>query len=114
VAWLDRDRADLYKRIDQRVESMLSAGWQEEVRDLCTQIPADSAAMQSLGYRSLIHVIAGTHPLRDVILQIQQETRNFAKRQLTWFRNKTPSTRICLTESGEICEISAIEKLFQK
>jgi tRNA dimethylallyltransferase len=84
---LDMERAALYARIDARVHGMLRQGWLEEVaRLLAAGVPEDSQAMQAIGYRELLPVARGEAVLDEVIPQIQQATRRYAKRQLTWFR----------------------------
>lgn len=105
VLFCDRDRDELYHRINQRVLSMIEQGWIDEVRDLCTRVSVQTAGMQSLGYRQLVSVVLGEADLSRVVPEIQQESRNYAKRQLTWFRNKTPHTPFILDKNGEIDEI---------
>lgn len=114
VVFLDRDRADLYRRIDARVLAMLDGGWLDEVRDLCTRVSVQSPGMQSLGYRQLVAVLQGERTLEQVTPEIQQETRHYAKRQLTWFRNKTPHHLVVAEKNGDFEEISAILKHFKK
>jgi len=84
--FLNVDRETLYARIDRRVEEMIEAGLLEEVKSL---LPLrDSAALQTVGYRELFDHIDGLYSLEEAIEKIKQHTRNYAKRQLTWFRNK--------------------------
>jgi tRNA dimethylallyltransferase len=80
-------RAALYARIDSRVEAMLAAGWIEETRRLIARgISTETKPFQFIGYAQLrTHVEAGISR-EDATKQIQQATRRFAKRQLTWFR----------------------------
>ncbi|HLW80568.1 MAG TPA: tRNA (adenosine(37)-N6)-dimethylallyltransferase MiaA [Candidatus Acidoferrales bacterium] len=82
-------RAKLYARIDQRVEEMLASGWVDEVRNLIRMGIAPSAKpFTFLGYAQLReHVLCGT-PLETVVREIQQATRRYAKRQITWFRRE--------------------------
>jgi tRNA dimethylallyltransferase len=83
-------RAALYTRIDLRVEAMLRAGWIEEVRQLIARgIPADAKPFQFIGYAQLrAHLGAGLGR-EEAQKQIQQATRRFAKRQITWFRKES-------------------------
>jgi tRNA dimethylallyltransferase len=82
-------RKDLYARIDTRVQSMLAAGWLDEVRQLIASgVPADAKPFQFIGYSELRTHIEGRLSLADAVAQIQQATRRFAKRQLTWFRKE--------------------------
>ncbi len=83
---LDLPREELYARIDKRVESMIAAGWMEEVRRLRENVLSREAA-RALGYNELGQVLDGKQSLPDAVALIQQRSRQFAKRQLTWFRN---------------------------
>jgi tRNA dimethylallyltransferase len=86
-------REALYERIHERVDAMLAAGWLGEVRGLIARgVPADAKPFQFIGYSQLRAHLEGRLPLRDAVAQIQQATRRFAKRQLTWFR-KEPAVR---------------------
>jgi tRNA dimethylallyltransferase len=86
--WLDLPRPELYDRINRRVVQMLQAGWLDEVRRL-TQLPRplSKEARQALGYKELIAHLKGGMSLDETVAQIQTRSRQFAKRQLTWFRN---------------------------
>lgn len=82
-------RAALYARINTRVKEMIQAGWIEEVsRLIASGVPADAKPFQFIGYSQLREVLAGTLKRDAAIQQIQQATRRFAKRQLTWFRRE--------------------------
>jgi tRNA dimethylallyltransferase len=82
-------RAELYDRIDARVEAMVDAGWTDEVRNLIRMgAPANAKPFQFIGYSELRQHIEGHIEERAAIKQIQQATRRFAKRQLTWFRKE--------------------------
>jgi tRNA dimethylallyltransferase len=82
-------RAALYARIDERAKTMIEAGWIEEVRELVAAgLPADAKAFQFIGYSELREHLEGSLEPEEAMLQIQQETRRFAKRQLTWFRKE--------------------------
>ena len=89
-AWLGmtfRDRADLYERIDRRVELMMRDGLADEVRALLDAgVPETATAMQAIGYKELTDALRGGEPLDEAVRLIQQRSRNYAKRQLTWFR----------------------------
>jgi tRNA dimethylallyltransferase len=88
VVCLDLPRAELYERIDQRVLGMLNAGWLDETRRLReSPRPPSREASAALGYRELWEHLDGRRPWEQTVLRIQQGTRNFAKRQLTWFRH---------------------------
>lgn len=82
-------RAALYARIEERVEVMLAAGWIEEVRQLITSGVAQNAKpFQFIGYAELRAHLQGKLTRTEAIQRIQQATRRFAKRQITWFRKE--------------------------
>jgi tRNA dimethylallyltransferase len=82
-------RPALYARINARVEALLAAGWLDEVRQLVAlDILADAKPFQFIGYSQLRENLDGRLTLDAAITQIQQATRNFAKRQITWFRKE--------------------------
>jgi len=83
---LRRARTDLYRRIDERVERMWAAGLVEEVRRLAERGFSRSAS-QALGYREVLRHLAGELTLAEARDLTQRHTRQFAKRQLTWFRS---------------------------
>lgn len=91
VISLQLDRDQLYARINDRVEEMMRQGWQREVENFLT-IPGweNWPAFSSLGYREMADVIFGKINLKDAIEKIQKQTRNYAKRQLTFFRHQLP------------------------
>lgn len=85
---LRREREDARKRIEQRVEAMMTEGLVEEVRTLISDGNAlGRSAHQAVGYREVLEHLAGEHDLPKTIELIQARTRRFAKRQGTWFRN---------------------------
>ena len=87
---LTMPRALLYRRIEQRVDVMLTNGLIAEVESLLAAGYArDSIALQSFGYRELIAYLDGNCTYMEAISQLKQNTRRFAKRQLTWFRKDT-------------------------
>ena len=85
---IDWDRDKLYERMDQRVDQMIGDGLLDEVKYL-RQYGLTSAhtAMQAIGYKELYAFLEGSETYEDAIVQIKQNTRNYGKRQLTWFRN---------------------------
>jgi tRNA dimethylallyltransferase len=82
------DRQQLYRRIEARVDSMLAAGWLEEARALHDRFGDRVKPFGFLGYKQLAAHLRGDIPFGEAVKQIKQETRNFAKRQLTWFRRE--------------------------
>lgn len=86
---LDRQRDDLYQRIEERIEEQIAAGWVEEVRRLMEQgLEKNKTAMQAAGYRELIEHIRGKLTLPEAVAQIKTRTRQLARRQMTWFRRE--------------------------
>lgn len=85
--WLDLPRAELYARINARVERMFAGGLVEEVRNLLGQPRQPNAqALQALGYKEVLRHLGGELTLPETLTLVQNRTRHFAKRQLTWFR----------------------------
>lgn len=82
---LERNRDDLYNRINKRVDLMMEYGWLDECRELAKTVPLDAPAWQSLGYRELLQAKKQTD-IDAIVENVKQKTRNYAKRQLTWFR----------------------------
>ncbi|MCK9377809.1 MAG: tRNA (adenosine(37)-N6)-dimethylallyltransferase MiaA [Syntrophobacterales bacterium] len=78
-------REELYRRIDQRVQVMLAAGWLEEVEGLLTRYPPELKPLQALGYRHLINFLTGRWTWEEALTLLARDTRRYAKRQLTWF-----------------------------
>ncbi|MCI0403349.1 MAG: tRNA (adenosine(37)-N6)-dimethylallyltransferase MiaA [Acidobacteria bacterium] len=82
------DRQQLYQRIEARVDAMLAAGWLDEARRLRERWGDGVKPFGFLGYKQLAAHLRGEVSLAEAVKQIKQETRNFAKRQLTWFRRE--------------------------
>jgi tRNA dimethylallyltransferase len=80
----------LYDRINARVDQMIAQGWREEVSRLAQAgFSARIRAANIIGYSELLDVEEGMLSLEEALARIKQETRRYAKRQLTWFRNQT-------------------------
>ncbi|HEY7155608.1 MAG TPA: tRNA (adenosine(37)-N6)-dimethylallyltransferase MiaA, partial [Gemmataceae bacterium] len=85
---LDLPRSELYARIDARVERMIAEGLVEEVRALRRlERPVSREAGQALGYKEMFDYLDGRADLGETVRRIQMRSRNFAKRQRTWFRS---------------------------
>jgi tRNA dimethylallyltransferase len=108
---LIRDRDDLYGRINDRVYAMFRADVEEEARGL-TEI--GSTAAHALGLRQLQRFIAGEISRDECIAQIQQATRRYAKRQLTWFRHQSNFPQLNLTPFSHQEAVSAILQMAQR
>ncbi|MFP2927343.1 tRNA (adenosine(37)-N6)-dimethylallyltransferase MiaA [Pyxidicoccus sp. 3LG] len=85
---LDPPREDLYQRINARTEALFANGLVEETRELLTRGYADAAPMRSVGYVQARAVVEGRMSVQEAIQDTAQETRRYAKRQLTWFRKE--------------------------
>lgn len=87
---LNDDRANLYERINLRIDQMLSEGLVEEVTALKEKgYTKDMVSMQGLGYKEILDYLNGDCTLEDAIYILKRDTRHFAKRQLTWFRRES-------------------------
>lgn len=81
------DRAELYRRIDLRVEIMLQQGLIEEIRQLLASgIPQKCTAMQAIGYKEFVTALDGQCTIEEAAEEVRKSSRHYAKRQLTWFR----------------------------
>lgn len=86
---LNRDRAELYRRIDARVDNMIKQGLIEEVKGLLKKgYSRRLVSMQGLGYKEIAASLEGELPLEEAVEIIKRDTRHFAKRQLTWFKRE--------------------------
>ena len=103
---LNMPREVLYQRIEERVDRMVEAGLIEEVKGLLNQgYPRNCVAMQSFGYKELIDYLDGKRTFDEAIALLKQNTRRFAKRQLTWFRN---DSRIEWLDTSQFSSIDGI------
>jgi tRNA dimethylallyltransferase len=104
VFWINRPRAELYARIDQRVLQMIHLGWVKEaerLRALPRQLSKEAA--QALGYKEVFAFLDGRTGLPECIQLIQTRSRQFAKRQCTWFRH----IEGCQAVGAELTEVLA-------
>lgn len=105
--FLFRDRDELYERINLRVERMFARGVVEEVRQVRQVGPT---AAQTLGLAQIHALLAGQISEAECIAAIQQATRRYAKRQLTWFRGQTNFEPLNLTDLGSAKAIELISR----
>lgn len=88
-----RDRQAMWKRIDQRVDEMVAAGLEDEVRRLLTSgISPKCTAMQAIGYKEFTQALSGEMTWKEAAEVVKLRSRQYAKRQLTWF-GRNPNTR---------------------
>ncbi len=101
-----RNRDFLYDRINKRVLQMIDKGLVEEVKMLIDKYGRTISVLKTLGYREICDYLNGLYSLEEAIEQIQKNTRNFAKRQLTWFRANQEINWFYIDENtpDEICE----------
>ena len=105
--FLLRDRADLYRRINERVEMMFAHGVVDEVR---AARETGSTAGKTLGLQAIRDLIAGRIAEADCIDSIQRATRHYAKRQLTWFQRQTSFEPLNMSLQGSPEAIELISK----
>jgi len=108
---LVRDRHDLYQRINERVNAMFRNGVEDEVRTLQDIGPTAASA---LGLKEVRALIAGQISREECIAKIQQATRRYAKRQLTWFRHQTTFPQLNLTPFSYREALRAITQMFRR
>ncbi|NNF33343.1 MAG: tRNA (adenosine(37)-N6)-dimethylallyltransferase MiaA [Saprospiraceae bacterium] len=86
LIFLNRDREELYDRINKRVIKMMDQGLLDEIKDLYPK--RNLPALQTVGYQELFQYLDGEITLDEAISLIQQNSRRYAKRQITWYRNQ--------------------------
>ena len=104
----DASRATLYARIDRRVESMLEQGLLPEIQSLLDEgVPENATAMQAIGYKEFVDVLMGRSSIQTATELVQQSSRKYAKRQLTWFRRNQSIHWLCREENEDTQQILA-------
>jgi len=107
---LTMDRENLYKRINTRVDLMINEGLITEVKSLYQQGLRDCQSIQAIGYKEIYDYLDGKVTLEEAVENLKQNSRRYAKRQLTWFRNKMDVQWFDMTDvnnfSKKIAEIS--------
>jgi tRNA dimethylallyltransferase len=108
-----RDRDDLYQRINSRVQKMFDSGVVEEVRGVvAAAVPGgkgmSDTASKMIGLREIREVLDGKMSILQCVAAIQQATRRYAKRQLTWFRRQTNFQSLNLSE---LSHVEAVERI---
>jgi len=111
---LNMDRARLYERINLRVDRMLEQGLLEEARRIYDEkYSPDLPALRSIGYKQLFSYFDGDYSLDQAMEKIKQDTRRFAKRQLTWFRRDKRIHWMDVTEF-EACKHALLDEMEQE
>jgi len=90
IIGLDVPRAELYERIDSRVDGMMEAGLLDEVRRLHDSGLRDVQSIKAIGYKELYGYFDGMYPLEEAIVKLKRNSRQYANRQFTYFLNKMP------------------------
>ncbi len=97
---IDTDREVLYRRINDRVDRMMKEGLVDEVKRLCEMgVDRSTTAMQAIGYKEVLEYLKGNLNIDETVELIKQESRRYAKRQLTWFRRNEKINWVKLNES---------------
>ncbi|MFP7296199.1 tRNA (adenosine(37)-N6)-dimethylallyltransferase MiaA [Neobacillus niacini] len=102
IIGLTMDREKLYERINIRVDMMISEGLLEEVSELHKQGFRDCQSIQAIGYKEIYDYLDGKVSYQDAIENLKQNSRRYAKRQLTWFRNKMDVEWFNMTNVSEL------------
>ncbi len=108
---LRRDRKDLYRRIDQRVDFMVNAGLLDEVRGLLKK-RLSKTAYCCIGVREIEGFLKGAYDLNEAVRLIKRNSRRFAKRQMTWFNKNKEIEWIDLEEGSDPLEVA--RKIYEK
>ena len=107
-----RDRAALYDRIGRRVDSMMENGVLDEARQVYDHRDSYRTAAQAIGYKEFFPYFEGTASLDDCTERLKQATRNYAKRQLTWFRRQNDAVWLYLDEENVVDHACALVRAF--
>jgi tRNA dimethylallyltransferase len=110
---LYRERNDLYRRINERVESMFDHGFVEEVQNLLKMgYSKDLKAMRSIGYKEVVQYLEGEIDINECVEMVKLATRHYAKRQLTWFKRYEDGVWINLS-NGEELSLNKVLKIIE-
>ena len=99
------DREKLYERINKRVDIMIENGLIDEVKSLINKYDELPTAIQGLGYKEVVSYLNNEINYEEMVEKIKQETRRYAKRQLTWFRRNERIRWIIIEDFGKMNEI---------
>jgi len=98
-----KNREDLYKRINDRVDKMVESGLFKEVEGLVNKgLNTENTSMQAIGYKEVLEYFQGTATCQEAIEKIKQESRRYAKRQLTWLRRDSQINWICWDKDPDL------------
>lgn len=111
ILWVYREREELYKLIEERVEKMMINGFVDEVNFLRENFKLSKTALQAIGYKEIYDYLNGKISLDEAVELIKKKTRNYAKRQISWFRNDPGFVPVDI--SGYTTE-EAVEKIMNR
>jgi tRNA dimethylallyltransferase len=110
---LSRPRAELYRRIDRRIESMLSAGLVAEVRGLLAAgISPDLPAMSAIGYQEAFRHLSGEIDLDEMTASMRKRSRTLVRRQANWFKAEDPDIRWIEMDAGALARAESLVRRF--
>jgi tRNA dimethylallyltransferase len=111
VIGLTRPRVELYKRVDDRIESMFVDGFVQEVEDLLSMgIPLETHSLSAIGYSEVIRYFQGEISLEEAKVLMRKKTRNFIRKQTNWFKPDDPIIEWFEMDPDPIEEISSSVK----
>ena len=90
----------LAARLEHRLSAMLEAGWEREVETLARTVPADAPAWNGTGYRWIRSAVMRESSRDDALARVRTDTRQYAKRQRTWFRHQLPAAHVTRIDPG--------------
>ncbi len=109
IVGLKRPRAELYRRVDERIERMIAAGLVEEARELLEKGYSPSLpTLSAIGYREIIAYLRGEMSLEEAVVQMKRLTRRFVRHQGAWFSEKDPNIHWLEVGPGTVEEIAAL------
>ncbi|AKM18613.1 tRNA dimethylallyltransferase [[Flavobacterium] thermophilum] len=111
IIGLTAERSVLYRRINERVDQMIAEGLVDEARALYDRGFRDCQAVQAIGYKELYDYFDGRVSLEEAVEQLKQNSRRYAKRQLTWFRNQMPVEWFDMTDAKMFA--ARVEEIFR-
>ena len=107
IIQLELPREEIDRRINDRVTYMVERGLVSEVRSLLEAgYTFDDPGMTATGYREIAHYLEGGQTLEEAMEEIRRNTRRYARRQLTWFRNQLPSS-VCMIDATDSIDVQA-------
>lgn len=109
---LTRNRAELYERVNKRVDLLIEAGLLDEVKGLMEMgLTSENISMKGIGYKEIIEYFQGKYTLEEAVDTVKKNTRHYAKKQLTWFRRYDKMIWYDISEYAD--DEAAIEDMVQ-